>query len=188
MIVKKAFTLIELMVSISILTILTMASYAPYSYFQNKSKLKIATREISQVLYEWRNMAVNWSVQDSWNVSIWVYFDSRDTEKNKVKIFSYPHDIGILDINRVEWWSIKLLKTLVLKNGVEIDNIGWRDNLLFFYDSITWNLTYYNWGGWLRNTVSGEDIISINISYKNSTSENLKRNIKYFTSTNIIDY
>jgi prepilin-type N-terminal cleavage/methylation domain-containing protein len=56
---KKAFTLIELMIAITIIVILTMASYAPYTYYQNKAKLKVTSREISQLLYEARNMAIN---------------------------------------------------------------------------------------------------------------------------------
>lgn len=188
MVAKKGFTLIELMISITIVVILTMVTYAPYNYYQNKAKLKVATREISQVLYEWRNMAINWSVQDTWNVSIWVYFDNSVTEKNKIKVFSYPYNINKLDLSYIEWPDVKLIKTLELKKGIEINDIQWNDNLLFVFDAITWNLTYYNWNGWLRNTIENEDIMSINFSYKNSTSENLRRTIKYFTSTNIIDY
>jgi hypothetical protein len=47
------------MIAITIVAFLMIASYAPYSYYQNKAKLKVATREISQVLYEAKNMAIN---------------------------------------------------------------------------------------------------------------------------------
>jgi len=56
---KLGFTLIELMIAIVIMVILTMTAYAPYNYYQNKAKLKVTAREISQLLYESRNMAVN---------------------------------------------------------------------------------------------------------------------------------
>ncbi|MFC1798000.1 prepilin-type N-terminal cleavage/methylation domain-containing protein [Patescibacteria group bacterium] len=59
MITKKAFTMIELMITITIIGILTMVTYAPYNYYQNKGKLKITAREVSQLLYEARNMAIN---------------------------------------------------------------------------------------------------------------------------------
>jgi prepilin-type N-terminal cleavage/methylation domain-containing protein len=60
MIIKKsAFTLIELMITITIIVVLTMVTYAPYNYYQNKAKLKVSLREIGQLLYEARNMAVN---------------------------------------------------------------------------------------------------------------------------------
>lgn len=187
MIIKKAFTLIELMITITIIVILTMVSYAPYSYYQNKAKLKVTTREVSQLLYEARNMAVNWAIWNNWNVSIWVYFDTNIYENNKIKVFSYPHNINNLDITYIEWWNVKLLKTLILKKWVQVDNIWGKTNLLFVFDSITWDLKYYNWLQWLRTAVN-EDIIDINFSFKGSSSENLNKTIKYFTSTNIIDY
>lgn len=185
--IKKAFTLIELMISITIIVILTMVSYAPYNYYQNKAKLKVTTREVSQLLYESRNMAINWAIWNAWNISIWVYFDSSITEKDKIKVFSYPHDIDHLDITYLEWWDVKLLKTLILKKWIWIDSIESKDNLLFVFDAITGDLKYYNWIGWVR-TIVNEDSIAINFSYKWSTSPNLARTINYFTNTNIIDY
>jgi prepilin-type N-terminal cleavage/methylation domain-containing protein len=58
-IIKFGFTLIELMITITIIVVLTMMTYAPYNYYQNKAKLKITLRQVSQLLYESRNMAVN---------------------------------------------------------------------------------------------------------------------------------
>jgi Tfp pilus assembly protein FimT len=47
------------MIAITIIVILTMITYAPYSYYQNKASLKVTAREISQLLNESRNMAIN---------------------------------------------------------------------------------------------------------------------------------
>jgi hypothetical protein len=38
---------------------LVLATYTPYNYYMNKAKVKSASREISQALYEARNMAIN---------------------------------------------------------------------------------------------------------------------------------
>ena len=188
MIIKKyAFTLIELMVAITIVVILTMSIYAPYSYYQNKAKLKVTAREISQLLYDTRNMAVNWSIWELWNVSIWVYFDTNILNKSKIKVFSYPHDIDNSNFTYIEWWDVKLINTLILKQGIQIESIGNNDNLLFLFDSISWDIKYYNWLSWSRNTVESDEI-PIHFSYKWSTSENLNKIINYFTKTNIIDY
>ncbi len=184
---KKWFTLIELMISITILVILTMVSYAPYSYYQNKASLKITTREVSQLLYESRNMAINWAIDNNSNVSIWVYFDTNSISNNIVKVFSYPHDVNTLNILNNEWWDVKLLKTLILKKWIAIDYLHGNPNILFFFNSITWELTYYSWNGYTRNRIE-DDQISINFSFKWSTSPNLNRTINYFTNTNIIDY
>lgn len=187
MIIKKAFTLIELMISITIVVVLTMATYAPYSYYQNKTKLKVTTREISQLIYEWRNMAMNWSVGETWNSMIWIYFDSKEAEKNSIKLFSYPFDIEKINIDRIEKEDIKFIKSLVLQKGVEIDSIWGKDNLLFTFDAISWKSSYYTWIDNIKKDFE-KDVVNINFSFKNSTSENLKRTIKYYTSTNIIDY
>ncbi|MDR0772512.1 MAG: type II secretion system GspH family protein [Candidatus Peribacteria bacterium] len=55
----KAFTLIELLVVITIIFMLMMTVYAPYSLYQQKAKLKLASRELSQSFYEAKNMAVS---------------------------------------------------------------------------------------------------------------------------------
>lgn len=187
MITKKAFTLIELMIAITIVVILTMSAYAPYNFYQNKAKLKVSAREVWQVLYEARNMAINWAVWTSWNVSIWVYFSTELSEFNEIKIFSYPYDMDTLNISFTESPEIKLIKTLKLRDWIKIDDVDWKTNLLFFYDSITWKITYYNWNSGIKNQVD-KSIIPIKISYKWSTSPSLNKTINYFTNTNIIDY
>jgi len=55
----RAFTLIEFMVAISIFFILATASYAPYSYYSKKAKIRLTGKEISQILNEARNMSIN---------------------------------------------------------------------------------------------------------------------------------
>lgn len=53
-----AFTLIELMVVITIMSILMFASYIPYEHHQKKVTLRLAAKEISQSLSEARNLAI----------------------------------------------------------------------------------------------------------------------------------
>lgn len=184
---KKWFTLIELMVAITIVGILSVVSYSPYSYYQNKASLKDTAREVSQLLYESRNMAINWAIGNQWNVSIWVYFDKSSTLNNQIKVFSFPYNMDKMNILNSEWWDIRLLKTLTLNKWILIDKIEDKSNLLFFFDSITWKLSYYNWADGTRNSID-DDIVSINFSFKWSTSPNLNKTINYYTSTNIIDY
>lgn len=184
---NKAFTLIELMISITILVILTIWTYVPYNYYENKAKLKVSARNISQLLYETKNMAENWIVSSDSNVSVWVFFDTNILNNNKIKVFSYPYDIENNKISYIEWWSIKLIKTLQLKKWMQIDDLEWKNNLLVVFDSITWKINYYNWEWGVRKKIE-DDILSINISYKGSSSDNLKKTINYFTKTNITDY
>jgi hypothetical protein len=37
---------------------LSVSIYAPYNYYSNKAKLKLAKKEIAKTLYEARNMAI----------------------------------------------------------------------------------------------------------------------------------
>ena len=55
----SAFTLIELMVVITIMSIVMFASYLPYAHHQKKTLLKQASREISQSLSDARNLAIH---------------------------------------------------------------------------------------------------------------------------------
>ncbi len=187
MVTKKAFTLIEVMIAIVIMVVLTMMSYAPYNYYQSKAKLKMSSREVSQLLYESRNMAVSWAVWNWKNISVWVYFDSSLEEKTKIKVFSYPYDVSFLNLLNIEWWDTELLKTHILKNGIQLDDISGKENMLFVFDAISWNVKYYTWESWNKTEVISDNIY-INMSYKWSTSTTLKKTLSYFTSTNIIDY
>jgi hypothetical protein len=140
-------------------------------------------------LYEARNMAINWAIGNDWNVSIWVYFDSSIDKNNEVKIFSYPYNINNTDITYIEGNDVKLLKTLIFRKWIQLDDIEWKTNLLFVFDAITWNLKYYTWVWLNRTTIDlNNPDININISYNGSISENLNKTINYFTNTNIIDY
>lgn len=183
---KKAFTLIELMISITIVVLLTLTAYAPYNYYQNKAKLKISVREVSQALHEARNMAVNWVIWLNSNVSVWVYMESGLTN-NQLKFYSYPYDIENTDIFYEETSDIKLLKKIELDKGVQVDDISWKENILFYFQAITWSWYYYTWD-WPSRSSLVEDTIDINLSYKWSSSDTLKRKVSYFTSTNITDY
>lgn len=81
---NKAFTLIELLVSISIFFILVLITYVPYNFYMNKVKVKNTIKEISQSLYEARNMAINWISENS-NKSIWLYLSLE--EPSVIKFF-----------------------------------------------------------------------------------------------------
>jgi type II secretory pathway pseudopilin PulG len=55
----KAFTLIELLVAISIFFALVITTYIPYAFYQNKAKVNITIKDISQSINEARNLAIN---------------------------------------------------------------------------------------------------------------------------------
>lgn len=179
------FTLIELMVAITIVAILMVMTYAPYDYYSNKAKVRITARDVSQLLTETRNLAIHWLDRWSWNLSLWVYFDSTDALKNKLQVFSFPHNYEYVQIVPNESDpNINLLKTVELKSWVEIDNVWWQTNWFFVFEAITWEGTY----SYFQSTKQNFSDLNIDIefSYKNST--NLRNKITYITKTNISDY
>jgi len=184
---KKAFTLFELMVAMSIVISIMLMSYLPYSHYQNKAKLKLSSREISQSFYDAKNMAVSWIRDVDWNKSIWLYLTKDNINNDKLIFFSYPHDIDETSINNEELWDIKIIKTRELQDGIKLNYLWWYDNLLFFFNSINWESKIYTfWASWKIEITDNE--ISLIFSYKNATSWSLRKELIYFKNTNIIDY
>jgi hypothetical protein len=46
------------MIVSTIIILLSVSIYAPYNYYSNKAKLKVAKTEIAKTLYEARNLAI----------------------------------------------------------------------------------------------------------------------------------
>ncbi len=184
---KNAFTLIELIVAMSIVATLMLMTYLPYNHYQNKAKLKLSTREISQSFYEAKNMAVSWIKDVDWNTSIWLYMTTLEPNNWDIVFFSYPHNIYEVSINNIESWDIKKIKIKQLQDSIKINSLDWYDNLLFFYNSINGESKIYTFSSTWKSEVL-DDEISLVVSYKNSTSESYKKELIYFKKTNIIDY
>jgi len=184
---KKGFTLIELIIVITLISIVSVVSYAPYNYYKNKVKLRNTASKITQLLYESKNKAINWTVWSDWNVSIWVFFDSSLDNKSEIKVFSYPYNYATWSISFIENSDIKKIKTFYLDDWIQIDNIEWLENLLLVFRSITGEVNYYTWHWSVRSTIV-DDKIDINISYKGASSRNLNKKISYSTYTNVTDY
>jgi len=168
------------------MTLMTIV-YLPYSHYQNKAKLKLASREISQSFYESKNMSVSWIKDISWNRSIWLYFSNQDWEDDKIVFFSYPHNLDTNLINIIESSDVKIIKSKELQDNIKIDYLNWYDNILFFFNSISWITNVYSFTSTWKIPVNN-DSISIKFSYKKSSSESLRKELIYYKDTNIIDY
>lgn len=182
------FTLIELMFALTIFFIFVWAAYMNFSYYQNKMNLKLSTKDVSQALYNARNMAINWLDSSSWNVSVWVYFDNSLTEKNKVTFFAYPYDLDFSSIDLISTSTKKIIKEVELNKGIEINNVWWKWKFLFLYEAISGSWNYYYWDDtpW-KKTFSWSDV-NIKISFKWTDSPSLSKSLKYIIWTNIVDY
>lgn len=184
----KAFTLIELMVTITIMVLVWWATYMNFAYSQNKMNLKLTAKDISQALYNARNMAINWLDSSSWNVSVWVYFDNSVDNKSKISFFSYPYDLDINSTDLLSTDSKKLIKKIDFYKYIELNWVENKDKFLFLFQAISWSGYYYYRDStpW-KKSFEGNSI-DIKISLNQSESSNLTKDIKYIIWTNIIDY
>lgn len=192
---KSWFTLIEFAVAMTLFFILSVVIYTPYNYYWNKIKLKQSVKTSTQLLYDSRNMAINWIIWLDKNLSIWLYFDT--SNKNEIKLKSYPHDIEESNIN-LEWSDSNDFKTFKLQRNIQIDNISFIDTIsslkidnekfLFYFNAISWDVVYYYLDTFWNKQKFAWDKIDIDFSYKWSMSPNLNKTINYYTNTNIVDY
>ena len=185
---KKAFTLIELIVAITIFFVMLGVTYTPYTYYMNKAKVRSAAKEISSSLYEARNMVLHGVAWD-WNISVWIAFDTSVENKDKIRFYSYPHSYTGSQIVPAISGDIQLIKTYVLQPGMQIDAINSQNNALFFFESISWNGTYSYTDDFNAKQLITDDELDIVFSFWWADSgSNLAGKIKYFTKTNIVDY
>jgi len=73
----NAFSLLELIVVITIIGIISMAAYLPYAHHQKKVLVKQAAREVTQSLSDARNLAINGlSESGGSNLNVALLFES----------------------------------------------------------------------------------------------------------------
>jgi len=170
---KRAFTLLELLISITIATILMTMVYAPYNYYTNKVKVKLTGKEISQILASSRNIAIHWA-DSSWsidsfswkNIDILVNFSSW---ANFVDVYSFAFDDTT---SLFSTWTAISVKKYDLQQGMQINT-----DAKFRFDAITWSGSY-----------SGDDNNKVIIDYSFKWSNDLAWKLTYYTLTNISDY
>ena len=170
---KRAFTLIELMIVITIISIISLATYIPYAHHQKKALIKQAAREITQSLSEARNLALNWLSTLSWsNFDVWIYFSSWATQ------IDYYTSTGTLDILSL---PANIYKSKKFPQGMKVDTIdGSSGDKLIHFSAIS--------GSWYISNTPFSNDIHINISYRWATNPILQKNITYYTKSFISDY
>lgn len=67
---NKAFTLIELLIAITIFFLISVMSYAPYNFYQKKVAIKNTGKQIAQTILRAKNMAVNGLINNDENQKI----------------------------------------------------------------------------------------------------------------------
>lgn len=199
---KQWFTLVEIMIVLVIITFMMLLVSAPYGYFQQKAKVKVAGREIAQAIYEAKNLAISgksFKKTDSsgneidTNKSIWLVF-----EKNADVIKYYEFDgqkvVTTIDPNSdtTQITSSQIVfpavseepfKQKQLQKWVIFWTIWWEEKVLFFFEAITGKL-YVEGIPSVGNNIT----ISYGIKWVTDSSSGLKKDITYFPETNTTFY
>lgn len=176
---KSGFTLIEMLIAMSIFFIMVVMTYANYAYFQNIARVKLSLKEISQSINEARNMAISWLDKNWVNQSVWVYFDLEN--KNLIRLYSYNYN---------SWVTLSqdnLIKERKLQDYVWIDYVWWKNKVMIYFSSIYAKPEiYYFDDGNARILDTNE--LDFKVSFKNALGYPLKRDLRYFKNTNVVDY
>lgn len=184
---NSAFTLIEFIVAVTIFFLIGTMIFWSYAYYLNKTKVKQTQKEVSQLIYKAKNMALNGIVDEDKNISVWVYFDS--SAANKIRVIPFPHEKSLADIQSnssllTTALSYTGITTLQLQPGVTFQDISDEDKWLIYFQAITGS-------GWvlLGNSFSPySDNTQIDFAYNNATHGSLRKTIEYIPSTQIVDY
>lgn len=177
---KKAFTLIELLISMTIFFIIVIMTYANYAYYQNIARVKIALKEISQSINETRNLALGWYQKNGINQSIAVFFDTNNP--NVIQWYSYDYSSsGIILSNE------HLLKEKKLQSFVGVNFLSGKSNMMIYFSSIFAKPSLYYFESGVRNEFL-ESEVNFEIAFRNAQAFPLKRQLKYIKNTNVVDY
>lgn len=202
---KKAFTLVELMIVIIIIWLMALLSYAPYNLYQKKAQLRVASREVSQALYESKNMAVSWVSEktsgstEKKNKIVILHLSTENSKNNKIDYylkdflnfqdekwdFKTNLKSNINDIFFSDKFKSKDLQKSIWIKGLEVWT--WKySEILIFYAASSWNIKI------LWKNSSWDEIfwneLKIILSYQNTDSDFLKKTLTYYLKTNIVDY
>lgn len=185
--INSWFTLIELLVAITIFFIISVIAFAPYWFYMNKEKVKFTNKELSQVIYEAKNMAINGSAYLTWNISVWVYLSNEENIKNSYNLLAFDHDVLASQITADNG---RLIQKHILQPGIQIDNFdGDADKGIIFFRSITGSGLVLKWDNfWILTNQEENNIVTVEYSYKGSSNPLLKNSLEYFQDTQIVDY
>ncbi|MCH8518667.1 type II secretion system GspH family protein [Candidatus Gracilibacteria bacterium] len=173
----KAFTLIELIVVITIMGIISLGVYLPYSHHQKKTIIKQATKEVSQSLSEARNLAIHGRSTGSGNLHVGLFFEDTHT----LLYHGYPLS-ATGSLNNAE-----LLKTKKLPRGATFT--GSLIGIEYFFEAISGELIkreIQSNGNFLAGDI--EEIEIFELSYMGASTQSLQESFDYYTKSHITEF
>lgn len=169
---KQGFSLIELMVVITIIWIISVSVIIPYNFYANISKVKLSVETINQSLNETRNSA-------AWLVD-WVTSKNQNTALVFVKWATTINFVGIPVgySGSIFNYNSNVLRNILLDDNVYITNItslDWSNNDLnkavLLYNAPNWDKSI------LTDNTHTWSYLKITIWYKKAKNWTLSREI-----------
>jgi len=181
----SGFTLIEMLVVISVVVIMTTMSYTGYITQQQIVRVRLSVKEISQAIHEARNMAINGyvnNISDQKNQSVGIYFKK---DENMLKFYGYDYD-------RTEFPVLEdryLIHERPLQSNVVLGEIDTKENMMFFFWAISWEKKFFTFSGIYATHIEPIPThISLSVSYKNISVSPFYKELTYYPQTNVVDY
>lgn len=164
------FTLLELMIVITIISLVSVVTYFPYAHHQKKVLLKQWSKQVMQSLSEARNLALNGFTINDENQNIALYFANK-SKSIEYYVYTWAIDVSLPPI-WVKW------KTKELVDGVQINMIDGEEEAIFAFEALSDIST---------NSLWSTGAIHIGVSYKEATEDVLRKNIRYYSASHISD-
>ncbi|MDP2103423.1 MAG: prepilin-type N-terminal cleavage/methylation domain-containing protein [Candidatus Gracilibacteria bacterium] len=163
----RAFTLIELIIVMTIIAILAISSYAPYDYYGRVSRVRVSRDIISQAVADAKNLASNGYIfpgtDQNANIGLKI-------EKDATSIDMIAFQSGSTSF--VSDTTMKLIKTVRLEDGVQINTV-FPEHALIYFTAPNGDTRFY---GDTNNELTATGI-DIGIGWKIATTGPLSRNV-----------
>lgn len=195
------------MISISVIWILAVSTYIPYSYIQTKNKISLEAKAISQIISKTHNYARNWldnkfilsdSTEEVKNVKTAVYIPEWkwwvvtiygfefDAKNNPTGTWTGDEYIELKEEFEIE--SKKIDKQISIG---EISDWNWNlDNIVIVFDAITWKEKLFTKDDLTDTLISIWDIKNFEVKVwvgEDFDNISLAEKLIYFWETNVID-
>lgn len=188
---KAWFTLIELTIAMTIIAILMVSTYIPYSFVQTKNNISLATKDVSQIISTSHNLARNWLNNEldnrEENIKTAVYIP--EWASDKVLVYWFKHDVENAHLSLTD---DLIIRELVIGKWISIWEINswWipLDNLVIVFDSITWESRLYEKSPSHSLIATWAETANFKL-WKGSDWSNLQlaKKLRFYTHTNVVD-
>ncbi len=163
---SSGFTLIELMIVMTIIGILFVGSYVPYDYYSRLSRIRISTEKIHQSMEDARILAQNGQLfpGTTKNADIWLLLEKGAHTLSMFAYLSGSHSFTEDD-------NAKIIKVILLEDSININTLP-VDRLLIEYSAPNATMEIYT-----SPTATGSDF-DMTIGWRTSTEGSLSRTIR----------